>query len=107
MVSVVLKLNTMETGRFFVYCKSGRKFCVEPYGYSHTDWGNLNPATKKIEKVTAKAVEIIDDSNTFITPENGFRNICMLSPGFSPLGFIECLDNSGLERIEMEGVKYL
>lgn len=96
------------SGRFYVYMQSGRKFCVEPYGTSHTDWGNYNPATRKIEKVTAKdADEVIDESNTQITLENGYKNICILEPGMSPIGFIEMLDRSGLERIEMEGIKYM
>lgn len=97
----------MSTGRFFVYMKSGRKFCVEPYGDPHIEWGNVIPGTKKIERVKSKDEEIIDESNTHITKENGFRNICMLSPGTSPLGFIEALDRSGLERIEGDFVKYL
>lgn len=97
----------MATGRFFVFMQSGRKFCVEPYGYFHSDWGNINPATKKLEKVRAKDMDIIDETNSIITKENGYRNICMLDPGTSPLGFLECLDKSGVERIECEGVKYL
>lgn len=96
----------MATGRFFVHMKSGRKFCIEPYGDVHTDWGNINPATKKLEKVKSKNVDIIDDSNTVITKENGYRNICMLDKGTSPIGYIELLDKSGVERIESPWVKY-
>lgn len=99
----------MSTGRFFVHTKSGRKFCVEPYGDPHIQWGNINPATKVLEKVASKDQEIIDDSNTFITHENGFKHIHMLSPGTSPEGFIEWLDGSGIEKIEYdtEFVKYI
>lgn len=95
------------SGRFYVHMQSGRKFCVEPYGVSHTDWGNYNPATKKIERIAAKdADEVIDESNTQITPDK-YKNICILEPGMSPIGFIEMLDRSGLDRIEIEGIKYL
>ena len=80
--------------------KSGRKFCVEEFGVSHTDWGNYNPATKKIEKVTSKNNDVIDETNTIITKDNGYKNICMLSPGTSPLAYLDALDSSGVERFE-------
>ena len=86
--------------RYMVYMKSGRKFMVKEMGNGHTDWGNVNPATKKLEKVASKTEEIIDDSNTQITKDNGFKNIVLLDPGTSPLGFIDALDKSGLEKFE-------
>lgn len=96
----------MESGRYWVVMKSGRKFLVEEWGTNHTQWGDIDPATKKLNKVRVKDVEVIDRSNTLITKENGFRNIAMLSPGTSPLGYIDALDDSGLERIESEFVEY-
>jgi hypothetical protein len=51
-------------------------------------------------------VALINESNTKITQQNGFKNICMLSPGTSALGYIEALDASGLERIESDFVQY-
>lgn len=97
----------MSNRRYYVYTKSGRKFCVEEYGISHTDWGNLNPATGKIEKVTAKNNDIIDETNTKITKENGFKNICFLEKGTSALAYIEALDKSGIQRLEnADFVKY-
>jgi hypothetical protein len=86
--------------RYVVFMKSGRKFMVEEYGDPFVKWGNINPATKQLEKVSSKMSEVIDDSNTQITAENGFRNIVMLNPGTSPLGYIEALDSSGMERFE-------
>jgi len=80
--------------------KSGRKFCVEEYGDPHIKWGNIDPATKRLEIVKSKDDEIIDKTNTFITKENGFRNICMLEMGTSPMAYIEALDDSGVERFE-------
>lgn len=39
-----------ETGRYYITdIKTGRKFCVEPIGNPRTDWGDINPATKKVE----------------------------------------------------------
>lgn len=91
-----------------VYLKSGRKFMVEEYGHSHTDWGNYNPATKKIEKVNSKVDDVIDETNTKITKENGYKNIVMLNPGTSPLGYIDAIDKSGVDRFEsLDCGKYL
>jgi hypothetical protein len=96
----------METGRYMVIMQSGRKFMVEEWGTNYVQWGDIDPATKKLNKIEVKDMEIIDHSNTLITKENGFKNICFLSPGTSALGYIDALDSSGLERIEMDCVKY-
>ena len=94
--------------RYFVYMNSGRKFCVEEFGYSHTDWGNVIPGSNKVERVSSKVDEIINESNTFITKENGFKNICMLEKGTSPIAFLDALDTSGVERFEeLDCVTYL
>jgi len=92
--------------RYMVYFTSGRKFIMEEYGNSYSNWGNINPSTKKLEKVTSKHQEVIDESNTQITPDK-FKNICFLSPGTSPLGYLDILDSSGVERIESEFVEYV
>ncbi len=97
----------MESGRYWVIMKSGRKFMVEEWGTNHTQWGDIDPATKKLNKIRVKDVEEIDEDNTMITKENGFKNICFLKPGTSPIGFIDALDDSGLERIENEFVEYI
>ncbi len=96
----------METGRYWVIMKSGRKFLVEEWGSNYVQWGNIDPVTKKLNKVTVKDVEPINEANTLILKENGFKNICFLSPGTSPLGYVDMLDSSGLERIDSEYVKY-
>ena len=90
----------MSNRRYMVYLQSGRKFMVEEFGDPHIGWGNYNPATKKLELIHCKEDEIIDESNTKITSENGFKNIVMLNPGTSPLGYIEAIDASGIERFE-------
>lgn len=86
--------------------RSGRKFLVEEWGTNHTQWGDIDPATKKLNKIRVKDVEVIDESNTLITKEKGFKNICFLEPGTSPLAYIDALDDSGLERLELDVVKY-
>ncbi len=95
-----------DTGRFTVVTKSGRKFLVEPINGAKTDWGNLNPATGKIEQVHAKSKGSINEKDSIIKKENGFKNIVMLEGGVSPLGYISMLDESGVDRIEMDGIKY-
>lgn len=96
----------METGRYWVILKSGRKFLVEEWGNNHVQWGNIDPAAKKLQKIKVKDMEVINEKNSFIKKENGFKNICFLSPGTSALGYIDALDSSGLERIECEFVHY-
>ena len=97
----------MESSRYWVIMKSGRKFYVEEWGSNHVQWGDIDPATKKLNKIKVKAVEVINGNNTRITKENGFKNICMLSPGTSPLGYLDLLDSSGVQRIESELVTYI
>lgn len=99
----------MSSERFYVVCKSGRKFCVEPIGDVKTDWGNVTFGEKKgLERVSSKETNTITEDNSIITKENGYKNICYLSPGTSPFGYIECLDNSGIERIDnSKWVKYI
>lgn len=96
----------MESARYTVVMQSGRKFMVEEWGTNHTQWGDIDPATKKLHKVKVKDVQEINRENTLITKENGFKNICMLAAGTSPLGYIDLLDDSGVERIESELVTY-
>lgn len=97
----------MTTKRYWVIMKSGRKFMVEEWGDPHVEWGNINPATKKLEKVSVKEAEEINETNTKISKENGFKNICFLAPGTSALGYIDALDASGLERIENKHFHYV
>lgn len=86
-----------KTGRYYIIdIKTGRKFCVEPLlDGEHTNWGDLNPATKKVEgNYGEKYIGAIDRKDTIITEENGFKNIIELKPGESPNDFINSLLNS-------------
>jgi len=82
-----------------VYLKSGRKFMVEEIGDPHVSWGNVIPG-KGLESVYSKMDDVIHSEDSKITIENGFKNIVMLNPGTSPLGYIDAIDKSGVERFE-------
>ena len=48
--------NTDDTGRFiYQSLVTGRKYYVEPIG-GHSDWGDINPATKEKIQIAAKKV---------------------------------------------------
>ncbi len=92
---------TSETGRFMVTTRSGRRFLVEPVGMTKTGFGDINPATKKVEGTYGqKHRGSINKDESVITSTNGFRNITTLSAGTSPMGYIDMLDSSGIQRIE-------
>ena len=73
-----------NTGRYFI-TKGGRTFCVEPIGGNHTVWGDIDPASKKITgDYGSKYVGCVDEAESIITEENGFKNIMTLPAGTSP-----------------------
>ena len=103
------RLNTLlqslppssQSGRMLVTTNSGRRFIVEPLGTTKTGFGDINPATKKVEgDYGQKYRGSIDTQDSIIKKENGFKNILTLDPGHSPLGYIDMLDASGIQRIE-------
>ncbi|HLP49492.1 MAG TPA: hypothetical protein VK154_01345 [Chitinophagales bacterium] len=78
-----------DTGRFWVI-KDGRKFLVEPIGPDRpADWGSINQATGELvnKKGHGKHIGAIDESESWITEENGFKNITEINS--SPLSYIE------------------
>lgn len=82
-----------DSGRYFVIdIKSGRKFCVEPIGVSHPEWGDVDPVSKKMTgSYGEKHKGCIDESESIITEENGFKNIITLPAGESPDSYINKL----------------
>jgi hypothetical protein len=69
-------VNRDETGREIVtYPETGKKYYVEYIGDPHISWGDINPATKTVSKVTAKAKGSIMPEDSMITKENGFEEI--------------------------------
>lgn len=87
--------NTDDTGRFIVKSLiTGRKYYVEAIGTGHpADWGDINPATKKIEGIYGqKYVGCVNKEDSLITPENGFERIEVLQEGEGPLSVIYARD---------------
>ena len=84
------KTISEDTGRFiYQSLVTGRKYYVEPIG-GHSDWGDINPATKKVEgDYGEKYKGSVSEKESMITPENGFVLIETLEPGVSPLSVIE------------------
>jgi hypothetical protein len=84
-----------EDGRYYVIDhKTGRKFCVEPIGDSHIKWGDIDPATKKVEgNYGEKYIGSINEKDSIITKENGFKNILIGEIGQSPMDLINNILN--------------
>lgn len=75
--------NRDHTGRYLIVSfRTGKTYAVEPIGDPHVKWGDLNPATGKIEgKYGSKYRGSIDKEESLIAEENGFKNITTLKPG--------------------------
>ena len=84
-----------DEGRFKVYSpRTGKTYYVEAIGEPHVNWGDINPATKKVEgNYGSKYKGSISISESVITKENGFNDIIDLGVGESPLSKIEELDS--------------
>ena len=84
-----------KTGRFIVKSKvTGKKYYVEPIGNTHpSDWGDLDPATKKMTGDYGDKYEgCVSEKESIITEDNGFEKITTLPPGMSPFNEIERRD---------------
>ena len=95
--------KTEDTGRFIIKSLvTGKEYFVEPLDNGvKTDWGDLNPATKKMEgEYGMKHKGSISEKDSLITKENGFDNIVTLPPGYSPIEYIEHLDKMYEEKIK-------
>ena len=85
-----------DTGRqFYVDLKTGKRFVIEVIDNSrgkHSDWGDIDPATKKVTgSYGNKHIGSIHEDDSIITKENGFDKIYTLQPGESPYSFIDGL----------------
>ena len=80
-----------DNGRYtYTDIKSGRKFVIEPIGDDRNNWGDFDPVTKKFTgNYGEKHRGSIDEKESIITKENGFKNIVDLGPGISPESYIE------------------
>ena len=84
-----------KTGRFIVKSKAtGKKYFVETIGNTHAaDWGDLDPATKKMTGSYGERYEgCVTEKESLITKENGFEKIELLDAGVSPLSVIDARD---------------
>ena len=84
-----------KTGRFIVKSKvTGKKYFVEAIGNTHAaDWGDLDPATKKMTGNYGERYEgCVSEKDSLIISENGFEKIELLGPGVSPLSEIDKRD---------------
>ncbi len=82
-------------GRFTVYSfRTGKRYFVEPIETEHTPvWGDLNPATGKIEgSYGEKHRGGCKEKESLIRKENGFCNIRYSGVGFSPMSLIDEMD---------------
>jgi len=87
--------DTDHTGRqIVVSLRTGKRYGVEAIdGKEKIKWGDLNPATGKVEgQYGAKYKGSIKASESLITEENGFKNIVELEAGMSPAAQIELMD---------------
>lgn len=86
--------NTDHTGRFMITSKvTGVSYYVEPVGNPRTNWGDLDPATKKVTgSYGTKYRGSVDEKDSIVTEENGFKNVVTLPPGQSPLDYIYNMD---------------
>jgi hypothetical protein len=89
--------DTDHTGRFIVTSKrTSKTYAVEPIDNGvRTEWGSIDPASKQMmnKKGHDKYRGAIDEEDSLITEENGFKNITTLEPGMSPHAYIEYLDS--------------
>jgi hypothetical protein len=86
--------NTDETGRFIVSSKrTGKTYFVEPLAGKQPVWGDLDPATKKLQgNYGQKYRGAVPGTESLIRKENGFKNIVTLEAGTSPLAYIDMID---------------
>jgi hypothetical protein len=86
-------VNSEETGRHIVYSfRTGRKYYVEPIGNGRSDWGDIDPVTKKMTgSYGNKYTGSVTEKESLITEENGFKNIEFVQGG-SPYHVIEQMD---------------
>lgn len=88
-------IDSDKTGRFIVKSKStGKTYFVEPIGNTHAaDWGDLDPATKKMTGTYGERYEgCVTEKESLITEQNGFEKITTLPAGVSPFDEIERRD---------------
>jgi hypothetical protein len=93
-----------RTGRFIVKSLvTGKRYFVEPIGNSHpAEWGDLDPATKKMTGDYGDKYEgCVSEEESIITEENGFEKITEIPAGVSPFDEIERRDKEYEEEMKI------
>lgn len=87
-------MNSSETGRFIIKSLvTGKEYFIESIGTQHSNWGDLNPATGKIEgSYGEKFRGSIAAKDSLITSENGFDEVKSLENWSDLLSDIERRD---------------
>ena len=104
MNSNIFLKDSDNTVRFIVKSKvTGKKYFVEVVGNTHSaDWGDLDPATKKMTGSYGERYEgCIAEKDSLITEENGFEKITTLPMGVSPFDEIERRDKEYEKSIKI------
>jgi hypothetical protein len=85
--------KTEDSGRFIVTSvRTGREYAVEPILGNRVKWGDLDPATKKLQgNYGQKYKGGVEPGESMVTKEN-FAKVHDLEPGISPHAYIEQLD---------------
>jgi hypothetical protein len=88
-----MEINSTKDGKFYVRdTETGRLFLVEPLGFDKVGWGDIDPATKKVQgDYGQKHIGSVSEKNSVVTEDNGFKNIIDVGPGESPFAAIEKL----------------
>ena len=70
-------VNRDETGKEIIYFpKTGKKYYIEYIGNGHSNWGDIDPVTKKLTgNYGTKFRGSVTPQESVITEENGFENI--------------------------------
>ena len=86
--------DTDHTGRHVcVSFRTGRRYYIEAIEGKTVKWGDLNPATGKVEgNYGQKYRGAVSKNDSLITEDNGFDVVHTLEPGTSPANYIEKLD---------------
>lgn len=87
-------LDSSETGRFIVKSLvSNKEYFIEAIGRQHSNWGDLNPATGKVEgSYGEKFKGSIVEKDSMITSANGFDDVASLENWNDLLSEIEKRD---------------
>jgi len=99
--------ETDHTGRHMVISfRTGKRYYIEAIEGNKVKWGDLNPATGKLEgSYGEKYRGAIDKDESLITEENGFDKVHELPPGTSPAVYIEGLDAQYPDRVNPKTIE--